>query len=200
LRDKDPNNGKRYFDHSHDIPADAELIRAFREEHKEAALVKLMLRYRFELLLFFRHHHFIEEDAEDLLQETWAAVFVHFSHEDFHLTGPFNFWLFRIAKAKMIDAIRKRKRRPRLDREDKVPDEKVHCVKFDYNFLIGELNKVLTPREKDVFIRYAIEGMSDAQIGEVLGIEEHTVSNYYSNARKKLIAHFEALGIKGWEP
>ena len=50
------------------------------------------------------------------------------------------------------------------------------------------LTRPLTPRERDV-LQHASRGLSNRQIGDVLGIAEQTVKNHLSNAMRKLAIH-----------
>lgn len=51
----------------------------------------------------------------------------------------------------------------------------------------------LTDRQRTVFLRYALDGLSFREIGEEMSIGRYTVRDYYYNAVKKLKIFFQTI-------
>jgi RNA polymerase sigma-70 factor (ECF subfamily) len=111
-------------------------------------------------------------DAEDAVQETFVKV----SRAARTYTGEASFstWLYRILVNTCYDALRKRRRRIQESPiDDDVPFTRPasnvdDAKRMTLRKLLGELPE----QRRSVFLLFEVEGLSHAEIGEVLGISE----------------------------
>jgi RNA polymerase sigma-70 factor (ECF subfamily) len=111
-------------------------------------------------------------DAEDAVQETFVKV----SRAARTYTGEaaFSTWLYRILVNTCYDALRKRRRRIQ---ESSLDDEgalqrATPGVDVAKRMTLRKLLGALPEQRRSVFVLFEIEGLSHAEIGEVLGITE----------------------------
>ena len=112
-------------------------------------------------------------DAEDAVQDTFLKV--HRSASTYTGEASFSTWLFRILVNTCFDALRKRKRR--IDEapiEDEVETVERTAPNVDdaKRITLRKLLDELPERNRTVFTLFEIEGLSHAEIGEILGISE----------------------------
>jgi RNA polymerase sigma-70 factor (ECF subfamily) len=134
------------------------------------------------------------EDARDILQETLVKALT--SLDSYDPAYPFATWLFRIAANKSVDFLRRRRVELRtlthsdeLEVED-IPngraalDEAV-AQKLDWDMVERCMEK-LDPRQRTVlFLRYK-DGLSYAEIAEVLSMPVGTVKTMLHRGRREL--------------
>jgi RNA polymerase sigma-70 factor (ECF subfamily) len=109
-------------------------------------------------------------DAEDAIQETLLKV--HRSAGTFTGEASFATWLFRILVNTCYDVLRKRKRRIEeapLDDQFERTGASVDDMK---RIALRRLLDQLPEQRRTVFTLFEIEGLSHAEIGQVLGISE----------------------------
>jgi len=151
-----------------------------------------------------------ETDAEDVLQETFLRVFHRI--ETFRGEAAFSSWLYRIAANASFAKLGDRKKHDHLDIDDIYPD-------FDSpkkgppndwsrqpdSVLLGKeatdvLNKAVEELPEDfrvVFLLRDVEGLSNAQVAEILDLTVAAVKSRLHRARlflrKKLTEYFDLL-------
>jgi RNA polymerase sigma-70 factor (ECF subfamily) len=111
-------------------------------------------------------------DAEDAVQETFVKV----SRAARSYTGEaaFSTWLYRILVNTCYDALRKRRRRI----QEAVIDDAIAFDRPSVNvddakrMTLRKLLGALPEQRRSVFVLFEIEGLSHAEIGEILGISE----------------------------
>lgn len=112
-------------------------------------------------------------DAEDAVQETFLKI--HRSAATFTGEASFSTWIFRILVNTCYDIVRKRKRRideaPMEDDDGQFPQTAV-SVDDAKRITLRKLLAELPEQRRSVFTLFEIEGMSHAEIGEILGISE----------------------------
>lgn len=126
-------------------------------------------------------------NAEDLLQEVFLAAYVNIRTFNPDL-GKFSTWLFRIARNKCINEIKKNKFKAFSDvpdiagREDPAHDilEKEAFMKLD-----NALDQ-LSISDRVIFILAEFENMPYNEIAEIEGIKVGTVKSRLSRAKEKL--------------
>ena len=108
-------------------------------------------------------------DAEDAVQETFLKV--HRAASTYTGEASFSTWMFRILVNTCYDLLRKRKRRI-----DEAPIENVErtspSVDDAKRITLRKLLDELPEQRRSVFTLFEIEGLSHAEIGEILGISE----------------------------
>jgi RNA polymerase sigma-70 factor (ECF subfamily) len=128
-----------------------------------------------------------KEEAEDMLQESFAEAFHHL--DDYRFESSFGAWLKRITINKCINSLKKRK--AQLIPVEDVPDTP---ISEDDNtdvpgLTVERIQKamVLLPEGyRIVFSLYLLEGYDHAEISMILGISEATSKSQYCRAKQKI--------------
>lgn len=129
-------------------------------------------------------------EAEDLLQESFVTAFEGIT--SLKNIGGFRAWVKRIAINKSIDWIRKRKLRfVELEHENmysEEEEEKTDEAAFAYTMdaVIGAI-EALPDGYRTVFNLFAVEGIPQAEIAAMLGLEHTTVRTQYHRAKHKIL-------------
>ncbi|MBK7232303.1 MAG: sigma-70 family RNA polymerase sigma factor [Saprospiraceae bacterium] len=161
---------------------------------------------------FAYHLTYNEEDAEDLVQETFIKAFKYLDHYDEGTNAKA--WLFKILKNVYINEFRKKNRRPRqVDFEEASAyhdGEDVAVVSYDdlraelFDQIMGdEVNQALQsiPEEfKTIILLCDIEDFTYQEIAKILDIPVGTVRSRLFRARNmlkdKLKDYAVTMGIK----
>jgi RNA polymerase sigma-70 factor, ECF subfamily len=110
-------------------------------------------------------------DAEDAVQETFIKV--HRSSGSYTGDAAFSTWLYRILINTCYDAMRKKKRRPEEAPIEDAPVERSAPAVDDLKRMaLRRLLEKLPEQRRTVFTLFEIEGMSHAEIAEILDISE----------------------------
>ena len=111
-------------------------------------------------------------DAEDAVQETFLKI--HRAAGSYNAQAAFSTWIYRILINTCYDLLRKRKRRGDESPFDELFELSRPSVNVDdakritLRKLLGELPE----QRRTVFVLFEIEGLSHAEIGEILDISE----------------------------
>lgn len=104
-----------------DVNAQVELLQTSTSTaQKNAACSNLIDRFNTSLYFFIKKMVNSQQDAEDLLQDTWAKAFKKI--RQYKPDNAFSTWLFTIAKNTVIDSKRK-KTIDALSLDDKMPNK-----------------------------------------------------------------------------
>ncbi len=139
------------------------------------------------------------EDAMELTQETffnaWRGL------PNFHFESKFSTWLYRLATNATIDFLRREKRRKSLtvtslSAEDDpqrlldIPDRRFtpqdELERKEFQAAVRRGLEQLSDEHRQVLVLRELNGLSYAEIAQVLGIEEGTVKSRISRARLAL--------------
>jgi RNA polymerase sigma-70 factor (ECF subfamily) len=125
------------------------------------------------------------EDAQDVAQEVFLRVLKHQSS-----LGPEpKAWLYRVTVNVSNDYYRRAKRTSTQltgESADPAPDpEQILTLKERRKLLLEALGR-LSPRERICVVLRDIEGLSTAEVAQILDIEETTVRGQIHTARVKL--------------
>jgi RNA polymerase sigma-70 factor (ECF subfamily) len=133
-----------------------------------------------------------EENAVwDVIQEAWLAVLRNVRA----LKDPRKFptWLYRIARHKAIDYLRKEKRYTHMTDEDldEFCESDPAPPAFEENIeLVHKLLGRLSLAHREALTLYFLEEFSIPEMAEILGISEGTVKSRLYHAKKKLLDIF----------
>jgi RNA polymerase sigma-70 factor, ECF subfamily len=112
-------------------------------------------------------------DAEDAVQETFLKI--HRAAGTYTGEASFSTWIFRILVNTCYDILRKRRRRIEEAPIDDTPETAERTApnvdeakRMTLRKLLGEL----TEQRRTVFTLFEIEGLSHAEIAQILGISE----------------------------
>lgn len=109
-------------------------------------------------------------DAEDAVQETFLKV--HRAATTFTGEASFATWVYRILVNTCYDILRKRKRRVEEAPLDDMFERSASSVDDMKRLALRRLLDELPEQRRSVFTLFEIEGLSHAEIGQVLGISE----------------------------
>lgn len=133
------------------------------------------------------------EDAEDLVQDTLIAM--HRRRDSYDPAQPLTAWVYAIARYRLIDHYRRKKVRNAVPLEDAealfaADDIEPAMARRDVSRLLGQL-----PPARAALIRATkIEGLSNAEAGERVGLSEGAVK---VNVHRGLKALAAKMGGKG---
>ena len=140
------------------------------------------------------------QDAEDMTQEAFLRAYR--SIHSFRGDSKLSVWLYRLTTNLCIDLLRSRGRKPTVsltveDNDEDTQELDVTDERYDPEeiFQRRELQRAVQrglaalPEDyRVILVLRELEGLSYAEIGEVLGLEEGTVKSRLFRARKKLCA------------
>lgn len=109
-------------------------------------------------------------DAEDAVQETFLKV--HRAASTFTGEASFATWVYRILVNTCYDVLRKRKRRIEEAPIDDTLERSAPSVDDLKRIALRRLLDALPEQRRTVFTLFEIEGLSHAEIGQILGISE----------------------------
>jgi RNA polymerase sigma factor (sigma-70 family) len=109
-------------------------------------------------------------DAEDAVQETFLKV--HRAATTFTGEASFGTWVYRILVNTCYDLLRKRRRRVEEAPLDDSLERSGSSVDDMKRIALRRLLDELPEQRRSVFTLFEIEGLSHAEIGQVLGISE----------------------------
>ncbi len=178
---------------------DLEWLSRFKAGNRNAFdfLVRKYQRRLFGVIYNMTSH---KEDTADILQDVFVKAFR--SMESFKGDSQFYTWLYRIAVNTALTYLSKRKHKSAMsleawtDDEDKVPDfllNDPNGEKGDKATLLKELQEKLNEAlqklsitHRTVVVLFEIDGMSHAEIANVLHCSEGTVRSRLHYAKEQL--------------
>lgn len=176
-------------------PSDEDLIERF-QQGDIYAFELIVKRYKEQLLNFVYRFVGNQEQAEDILQETFLRVYRN--RHAYKRVAKFSTWIYTIAGNLARTELRKRKRRKLFsisdigidDRDYEVSDEDfnpeahVDTILHD-EFIQREINK-LSPKFREVIILRDIQEFSYEEISQILRVPIGTVKSRVNRARLRL--------------
>jgi len=167
-------------------------------------LVETFQGYAFSLASRFLGN---EEDAQDVVQETFIRVWKHLPEFDYRC--KFTTWMYRIVTNLCLDRAKSLKRKEKIlshnpadsagnlwknvtediDLEDK-------SIKEELAVIITGLAAELTPRQRAVFVLRDLQDVSIAEAAQILGISNNSVKSNLCHARQNIKKRFEQLEKK----
>lgn len=156
-----------------------------------AALEELVERYHGPLLYFVRRMLGDSRGAEDVLQNTWVAVVRNLRK----LRDPeaFSAWLYRIARNKVYQRLRKRNRVLPLSEEVEkaVAPEETENFSVDDAARVHECLERVRLEHREVLVLRFLEQMSYQDIAVVVGCGLGTVRSRIHYAKRALRREME---------
>lgn len=177
----------------------------------DAAFTKLVNAYDRKIFRLAKHITQSDEDAEDVLQETFLKAYEHLS--GFHGNSKFYTWIVRIAVNEALMKLRKRKsdKTVPLDEPIDTGEEEVtreiavwgdnpeeHYSREELGDILNQAVDSLKPSFRTVFVLRDIEELSTEETAEALGISVPAVKSRLLRARlqlrEKLTRQFKRKG------
>ncbi|MEM9326422.1 MAG: RNA polymerase sigma factor [Bacteroidota bacterium] len=195
-----------------EVDDDRQLVHAIAAEDQSAFEV-LYTSYSSKVYNTLLSYTRSEEDAEELLQDVFVTVYE--SAGKFRFDSSVSTWLYRITVNKALDFLRKTKTAKRsgvfisLFKKDS-GEVAVDAADFDHPGvklenvenarLLFRVIDELPDNQKTAFILTQIEGLPQAEAGEVMKISRKAVESLLqrakSNLRKALEKYYPDRGIK----
>jgi len=171
-------------------------------EGSASAFEELVLRYQSRLLTVLRHLVGDRQQAEDLAQEVFLRVYR--ARDGYQPGAKFSTWLYTIAQRAASNALRGRRRKPELtlqpDRSGpmgarpldhmlaassgQMPARQID--KAETRQIVRMAIESLGPRQRMAVLLSKFEGMSYAEIGEVMEMSPQAVKSLLCRARDNL--------------
>ncbi len=150
------------------------------------ALAELIERYQAPLRYFISRLSANPETAEDIFQDTWLTVIrrIHTLKK----IDAFSTWLYRIARNKVYQQLRRKKMLSKLDENIAVPNNTENDVFSPEDAAkVHRCLKELLPEYREVLMLRFLEQMSYKQISQVIN---------YSLGTVKSRIHYAKLALK----
>ncbi len=124
-------------------------------------------------------------EAEDVVQESYISAYQALCQGQFDGRSHLAAWLRRIVINRAIDALRSRRRRPRLDdaRIDASWDGAITVETRLALVELGDWMKDLVPEQRAILILSVFEGLSNLEIAQTMGCSEGAVEQRLVRAR-----------------
>ncbi len=170
------------------------------------AFEELVLRYEKTVYSLAVRMVSDREDAADMTQEAFIKAYNSLS--SFRGDSRFSVWLYRITTNVCLDFLRSKSRRPQLsltvvddadedvqlDIPDPAADPEDQLMKRLGMQSLSEGLKLLPDKQRQILVMRELGGMSYAEIGAALSLEEGTVKSRIFRARKRLCAYLLKIG------
>jgi RNA polymerase sigma-70 factor (ECF subfamily) len=138
-----------------------------------------------------------EEDAEGIVQDVFMKIWEARTKIDVY--ASFESFLFTIAYNTTMSLLRKRisetKSREYLKSFQQIESADVLINEIHFNELnqkVQTLLKLLTPRQKEIYLLSREDGLTHKEIAEKLNISENTVNNHLVTILKFLKSHIDS--------
>jgi RNA polymerase sigma-70 factor (ECF subfamily) len=148
--------------------------------------------YRRHVQAIYRYIYYRVSDelaAEDLTAEVFLRAVEGLPNYE-PRGAPFEAWLYRIAQARVADYFRKGQRERTVEiREDWPSDESPLSIGVERSFRREELRQAinqLTPDQQQVIILKFVEGLSNAEVAQILNKTEGAVKSLQHRALNAL--------------
>lgn len=131
-----------------------------------------------------------EEDARDIVQETFLRIWKHISKYNFQ--QKFTTWLYTITSRLCFDKIRHKKRQRNLKRIHKAeqmeigPDVEKALQNREIADRITDFAEKLTPKQRMVFILRDLQDLTIQEVSGILDMPVHSVKSNLYYARKNI--------------
>ena len=154
------------------------------------ALAELIERYEAPLRYFISRLSANPETAEDIFQDTWLTVIrrIH----SLKKTDAFSTWLYRIARNKVYQRFRRKRKLSELDQNIAVPNNTKNDVFSPEDAAkVHRCLKELLPEYREVLMLRFLEQMSYEQISHVINCRLGTVKSRIHYAKLALKKEME---------
>ena len=127
------------------------------------------------------------EDAEDLVQEAFLAAYQYL--DSFEVGRPFGPWLMRIVLNRGANLRRSRARRsmePETEGVSDAPSALEESERRDTGRVLRDALATLSERQRQIVTMFDVDGMTSAEIGEMMQLAPGTVRWHLHEARRHL--------------
>ncbi len=155
-----------------------------RAQKDPSAFAELYQRYVDRVYNYIYQRTGNHHDAEDLTARTFLKALVHLEHYQFKGI-PFSAWLYRIAHNAVANWYRDRHRHPMVSldtlatysRGEERPED-VTQAQEERRALLEAIRQLPAERQQLLILKFS-EGLTNAQIGQIMGRSEGAVKSLY---------------------
>ena len=154
------------------------------DEHAFDVLVRAHREQAFRVAYRVVGHR---EDAEDLVQEAFLAAYQYL--DSFEIGRPFGPWLIRIVLNRGANLRRSRARRstePETEGVSDAPSALDESERTDTMRVLQDALATLSERQRLIVTMFDVDGMTSAEIGEMMQLAPGTVRWHLHEARRHL--------------
>lgn len=181
-----------------DLPNAGEIYLRYITEYDDRDLEALLSAYRDGLYLFLLSYVKNEEDAEELMMDTFAKLAVDRPCFEVRKDGSFKSWLYAIARNNALMHIRRHKMQAVPLEEDTVLDADTPesaLLKDEQNKTLYKALSSLKAEYRRALMLLYIEGLTYEEIAKAMGLRIRQVYNLIERGKKSLKKTLEGMGI-----
>jgi RNA polymerase sigma factor (sigma-70 family) len=172
---------------------------ALLKEGDEKTFTQLTQRYADRVLKLAGTFFFNKEDAEDVTQEVFTAVFLTVT--DFRGEAKFSTWIHRITINKCQEKLRYANRKKRLAKVksfllgDTQPVDEIQAkfmlpdAEYNKKEMVGFLKEVLNQlpiNQRTAFILFYVKGFSYQEVSELMELSSSAIESLLFRARREV--------------
>lgn len=146
-----------------------------------------------------------EEDAKDVVQETFLRVWKHL--KNYNPCNKFSTWLYKIVTNLCYDRLKSKKRKERvfvrdcridiMDITQDCCDLEEDCIKKDLVITIVKLAEELTPKQRIIFILRDLQDLSIKEVAKISGMRESSIKTNLYYARRNIREKLQQMSLIG---
>ena len=195
---KNYNTLRKRNQRMNDLPNAAEIYLRYITEYDDRDLEALLTVYRDGLYLFLLSYVKNEEDAEELMMDTFAKLAVDKPDFEIRKNGSFKSWLYAIARNNALMHIRRHKMEAVPLEEETISDADTPesaLLKDEQNKTLYKALSSLKPDYRRALMLLYIEGLTYEEIAKAMGLRIRQVYNLIERGKKSLKKTLEGMGI-----
>ena len=195
---KNYNTLRKRNQRMNDLPNAAEIYLRYITEYDDRDLEALLSTYRDGLYLFLLSYVKNEEDAEELMMDTFAKLAVDKPDFEIRKNGSFKSWLYAIARNNALMHIRRHKMEAVPLEEETISDADTPesaLLKDEQNKTLYKALSSLKPDYRRALMLLYIEGLTYEEIAKAMGLRIRQVYNLIERGKKSLKKTLEGMGI-----
>lgn len=195
---KNYNTLRKRNQRMNDLPNAAEIYLRYITEYDDRDLEALLTAYRDGLYLFLLSYVKNEEDAEELMMDTFAKLAVDKPDFEIRKNGSFKSWLYAIARNNALMHIRRHKMEAVPLEEETISDADTPesaLLKDEQNKTLYKALSSLKPDYRRALMLLYIEGLTYEEIAKAMGLRVRQVYNLIERGKKSLKKTLEGMGI-----
>ena len=195
---KNYNTLRKRNQRMNDLPNAAEIYLRYITEYDDRDLEALLTAYRDGLYLFLLSYVKNEEDAEELMMDTFAKLAVDKPDFEIRKNGSFKSWLYAIARNNALMYIRRHKMEAVPLEEETISDADTPesaLLKDEQNKTLYKALSSLKPDYRRALMLLYIEGLTYEEIAKAMGLRIRQVYNLIERGKKSLKKTLEGMGI-----
>ena len=180
------------------METDEEVYLRYVKEDDDADLETLLIRHREGLLLFLLGFVRNEEDAEELMMDTFAKLAVDKPGFEPDHTGSFKSWIYTIARRNALMHIRKRKYET-VPLDENIPSDTdlpdAALLREERNLKLYQAMSAIKPEYRRVLYLLYMEDLPHEEIAGIMNMNLRQIYNLVERGKKSLKKVLERMGI-----